>query len=829
MWTKFEQYLVETRYSIRDENGNPLEKTYDEVLDRICGYIEEQEKKIRLGIEVQAIIKALKDKKIITATPFLMNAGNNKTRHKGFFSCYPLGPVPDSTKGIMETVLRMVNIYQSAGGVGVDVSQLRPKGALVDNGQGKSSGPVTFLQMFDAVAGTISQGGKRRGALMVQMDWNHPDIKEFVKCKTNKVALTNMNISVNVFGDFWKNEEIIDLIAQSIWECGDPGLLYIENMMKNSPLTSKDARYVNPCVTGDTLVTTDKGLVPIKELAERFKKGEEFKVLNGNGNYTKPTRVWKTRENTKTVTIEFTDGHKLKTTPDHNLPVATLDEMKEIRRKWSRKEKVDFSQLKKKKAIELTENDYVITENFLQKGILCRVKQVVENKELEDVYNITEPETHLVFYNGILSKNCGEYISEPNTACNLLTVNVSEFDTELWYEEARHYGNLACQLGNLILELDGYPDKQIEYKTRKLRPVGVGITGYHKLLRRCGVKYKDSVEFDKKLQAHLTIGTMEASAKFLKKKPVVKWDPEYTETLVEKAKEYLTFSWLEEQLRTNGGLSNCLTTVQAPTGSISQLLHVMCTGIEPYFAKQVKRKVKDEQQEWVEFILEDEFAEVEEVTPKQQIDVLCAFQEFVHASISKTINLPAETTKEEIKEFIKYTYNKNLKGLTAFRDSSKEGILTAVETKEQEGKRYGVTYKFEGPASLYVTANKINGKLHELFVICSKPGRELKSLTDGLGRAISVGLQSGTPPSKFARTLEHLEGEAVFTNPVLERPSKSICDAISNVIKAEMGEAEHKAKEKEKNRKGLCPYCGEWSVVRDGGCKKCLTCGYTSC
>ena len=664
----FEEYLVDTRFSMRDEEGNPVEKSYDEVLDRVCNYIEEQEKRKRLGIEIKEIIKALRERKIITATPFLMNAGNGKTRHKGFFSCYPLGPVPDSTKGIMETVLRMVNIYQAAGGVGVDVSTLRKKGALVDNGQGRSSGPVTFLQMFDAVAGTISQGGKRRGALMVQMDWNHPDIIEFIKCKANKTALTNMNISVNVFGEFWKNEELINLIAKSIWECGDPGLLYIENMMKNSPLTSKNARYVNPC---------------------------------------------------------------------------------------------------------------------------------------------------------------GEYVSEPNTACNLLTVNVSELDKKFWWEEARYYGKLACQLGNLILDLDGYPDPEIERMTKKLRPVGVGITGYHKLLKRCGVKFAVSKVFAKMLQASFMVGTMEASALLLVKKPVVRWKKDYIEQLVEKAEKYVTFPWLKEKLRTEGGLVNCLTTVQAPTGSISQLLHVMCTGIEPYFAKRIKRRVKDEKEGWVEFTLEDEYAEVEEITPEQQIDILCAFQEFVHASISKTINLPADATVDDIKHFIKYTYNKNLKGLTAFRETSKEGVITAAKQERNEaGKRFGVTYKFEGPTSLYITANKINGKLKELFVICSKPGKELKSLTDGLGRAISVGLQSGTPPRRFARTLEHLEGEAVFTNPAFEKPSKSICDAVSKVIKTE---SEEKQGETRRENKGLCPYCGEWSVVRDGGCKKCTTCGYTSC
>lgn len=673
MWRKFEQYLVETRYSIRDENGNPLEHTYDEILNRIVSYIEERAKEIgwERYLDIAGIKKALKDRKIITATPFLMNAGNEKTRHKGFYSCYPLGPVPDSTVGIMETVLRMVNIYQSAGGVGIDVSSLRPKGALVDNGQGKSSGPVTFLKMFDAVAGTISQGGKRRGALMVQMDWNHPDILEFVRCKRDSSNFNNLNISVNVFGEeFWENKKLIREIAESIWACGDPGLLYIDNMLKYTPLTSKNARYVNPC---------------------------------------------------------------------------------------------------------------------------------------------------------------GEYISEPNTACNLLTVNVSQFAVGNFESEALYYGDLACQLGNLIIELGGFPEELIEKQTKKLRPVGVGITGYHKLLNRLGVSYGESVEIAKRLQANLMIGTMRASAKLSEILPVIKWKKSYCAELMDKAKRYSRYDHVlndvKEFLAAKGGIPNCLTTVQAPTGSISQLVHVLCTGIEPYFDKKIVRRVRDERQDWIEFELEDPDAKVETVSPQQQIDVLCAFQEFVHASISKTINLPAETTKDEIEELIYYTHKKRLKGLTAFRDSCKPSVLKRKnEGTIDLGKRRGVTYKFNGPTSLYVTANKIDGKLHEVFVICSKPGKELKSLTDGLGRVISVGLQSGTPPSRFARTLEGLEGEIVFNNSAFERPSKSICDAISKVIQAET-----ECNTNTETKKGLCPSCGEWSVVRNGGCKSCTSCGYSSC
>jgi ribonucleotide reductase alpha subunit len=172
-WKEFESYLIETRYAVRDpKTGEPVEKSWNDVCNRF-------ERELKSEIECKNLIEdvledlmlAIRNRYVIPATPFLMTFGNPYTRRKGYFSCYPLGYVEDSMEGIYKTCEYLRDVYICGGGAGIDVSKLRPKNSPVDEKQGISSGPVGFLPLFDAVTATTNQGGRRRGALLVQMHW----------------------------------------------------------------------------------------------------------------------------------------------------------------------------------------------------------------------------------------------------------------------------------------------------------------------------------------------------------------------------------------------------------------------------------------------------------------------------------------------------------------------------------------------------------------------------------------------------------------------------------------------------------------------------------
>jgi ribonucleoside-diphosphate reductase alpha chain len=714
-WNRFEDYLIRERYSIRDpESGKPLEKNLSQVIARISK-----------EFKVPGVAKALVEGKIITATPFLMNGGNPYTRRAGYYSCYPLGTVEDSTEAIFEMERDLVTIFQHSGGGGIDVSKIRPKGSIVDNGQGTASGPVSFAKGYSQLSARISQGGKRRGALMIQADWDIADIKEVITFKGECPGVyTGCNVSINVTDEkFWKDEALINLIAEYIWKSGDPGLLFTQKSLANTPVPKK--------------------------------------------------------------------------------------------------------------------------------------------------------------YNPVFSNPCGEYLSTKDTACNLLTISLprclaKEFGDYL--NNVHEAARLAALAGNEILDMGGFPPiDRIRENTLKFRPIGIGFTGLQQAMNHFDISYKEEKEaplFAKATQMALMLGSMQGSldyAKFSKKKGIPleirEWDMDYVNKIHEAAVEFAEndlpkkLSWqkqihnLFETVKKKGGLYNSVTTSQAPTGSISQLLRVACTGVEPYFSMIQNRKVKDVDDSWVDFTLvplefysydEERLDWIDEQTahciePLQQIRILEACQTFNHTAVSKTINLSANTTVGEIKKMLFIARDSNLKGITMFRDSSMAGVLSDSSAKNTAvsrafsdiGERHGSTYKFSGPAPLYVTANRGElGHVREVFLNTTKSGSTIHGMSEALGRVISVALQHDYRLlGKIARTLEDISSDGAWQNMNLGRVY-SIPAALAKVLEhcaVAVDEKIDPAPYIEPSSYSSCPACGKLTLRRNGGCSNCVSCGYTTC
>jgi ribonucleoside-diphosphate reductase alpha chain len=260
--------LLQKRYLRRDDTGRIIE-TPSEMFRRVARCIAKVEG--RYGGDVDKAEKEfynlMASLHFLPNSPTLMNAG---TPIGQLSACFVL-PVEDSIKGIFDALKYMALIHQSGGGTGFSFSKLRPKGDIVRSTHGVASGPVSFMRIFDAAAEVIKQGGRRRGANMGVLDVTHPDIMEFIGCKSGGNALTNFNLSVAVTDDFMRRVEageeyslinprtgqevkrmpartVFDYIVTMAWSTGDPGLLFIDRINETNP-TPHVGRIeaTNPC------------------------------------------------------------------------------------------------------------------------------------------------------------------------------------------------------------------------------------------------------------------------------------------------------------------------------------------------------------------------------------------------------------------------------------------------------------------------------------------------------------------------------------------------------------------------------------------------------
>ena len=261
--------VVERRYLIRGDNGEPVEEPEDMFL-RVAKDIASAETIWGGSPDEWADVfyDAMATLRFLPNSPTLMNAGRDLGQ---LAACFVL-PVEDSLDSIFDTLKLAAKIHQSGGGTGFSFSQLRPQGDIVKTTSGVSSGPVSFLEVYDSATEHIKQGSFRRGANMGILDVTHPDIRRFIDAKRSG-GITNFNLSVSVTTGWMERAEngevydlvnprsgesvatadaaaILDLIVDAAWETGDPGLVFLDRMNRPRTNPTPDLGRIeatNPC------------------------------------------------------------------------------------------------------------------------------------------------------------------------------------------------------------------------------------------------------------------------------------------------------------------------------------------------------------------------------------------------------------------------------------------------------------------------------------------------------------------------------------------------------------------------------------------------------
>lgn len=812
----------ETFESTTDHLTLTVEKTPEELWDRLAGAIASVEAPEKQQEWKERFRYILDDWKLVPGGRIAAGAGASD--ELTLFNCYVIPSPNDSRGGIMNTLTEMTEIMARGGGVGINLSSLRPRRAVVRGVNGSSSGAVSWGGLFSYTTGLIEQGGSRRGALMLMInDW-HPDLMDFITVKQTMGMVTNANLSVCVSNGFMKAvKEDLD------WELVFPD--------------TSDPDY-NDIWDGD-----------LKKWRELGKNVVTYKTI-------KAREIW------------------------HTI----------IESAW-----------------KSAEPGVVFIEYY------------------NDMSNSW-------YFNPIICTNpCGEQGLPAWGVCNLSAVNLSKFYDEAnddvnWDELGRVVRDSVRFLDNVI-DRTPYHFEENETNQKGERRVGLGTMGLAELMIKLRIRYgsPESLEFLDKLYGFMAKEAYLSSSEIAAEKgsfPHFDTEPflqsGFMKNMVEEYPE------VGESIEANG-MRNVTVITQAPTGSTGTMVGTS-TGIEPYFAFEYYRQSRlgfDKQyvpiaQQWKDENpgqeLPDYFVTAMTLSAEDHIRVQAAIQRWVDSSISKTANCPSDFTVEETKRLYELAFDLGCKGVTIYRDGSRDTQVLQTEKKEDASedsaaetseavseasatagdtadtneaaalnnlsgslavtvdketeqvfdKQYksrpqvlrGATYKINTPFGMaYITINDLNGIPGEIFLNVGKAGSDVFAMAEALGRVCSLFLRYGDHGNKVKLLIKHLKGiggsgaigfganrvesiadavakalemhiEATGGNETAASvASVSMTPApVTATIEAEAGDNGARIYSAGPiDSRDLCPSCGGASLMNVEGCKTCSNCGYSRC
>ena len=752
--------VLSKRYLKKDNDGNPIEEPNElffRVAENIAQADKTYDKNAKLDDIIEEFFTMMANLDFLPNSPTLMNAGRPLQQ---LSACFVL-PVEDSMDSIFETLKNTALIHKSGGGTGFSFSRLRPSNDCVKSTNGVSSGPVSFMQVFNAATEAIKQGGTRRGANMGMLRIDHPDVMQFITCKDITTNLTNFNISVAL------TKEFMDAV-----ENDTEYNLY-------SPRTKKVTGTLRAREVFDKIVT------------QAWKNGEPGIVFIDRMNDANPT-------------------------PEIGMIEST--------------------------------------------------------------------------------NPCGEQPLLPYEACNLGSVNLSHFvkDGKVEWKRLEQTVKSAVHFLDNVIDMNNYPIPKIGEITRSNRKIGLGVMGWADMLFQMDLPYNspEAVSLAEKVMSFIENTSHKASEEIASKRGAF---PNFKQSIY----------------KDGNPIRNATTTTIAPTGTIGLIANAS-GGVEPLFALVYKRAncldkaemfiinpyfekaIKDAgiyseelmtkiaQEGTIKHIKEipekirKVFVTAHDILPEDHIRMQAAFQKYVDNAVSKTVNFTHEATKEDVSKAYILSYKLGCKGVTVYRDGSRQDqVLISANTNkdkkeekttpaaEAEVKKARVRPKrvmgstllmHTGCGKMYVTINEDSEGVFEVFTQLGKSGGCTATQSEAIARLISLALRSNVETSKIIEQLKGIrcpsptltEGGAILSCPdaiakALESyiSEKEMPNLFNNEQAANSANPNAEKKTKVKvyqsrgtgNSEGTCPQCPECGEMLEfaEGCVVCKSCGYSKC
>ncbi len=745
------QNLYKKKYFIKDLNSDLIESTPEDVFKRLSSFLATVEgTKAKQKKWATKFYEELFEGRFIPGGRVLAGAGD-LYRLKTLANCFVTKIQRDEIDSIYKAAFECARTYSYGGGIGVDISSLRPKDSIVHNAADSSTGAVSFMELYSLTTGLIGQSG-RRGALMLTIDVKHPDIEHFLKVKKVPNWVTNQIVDQCNWSGRFDNQEL-ETIKKQVMENTQVRFANISVKASDEFMQAVDEQ--REYLQGEYLVYQKKKNNILNNAPQDIdnihysinipsKDISNYALMDSFSTFARMKNWLEQKYNISITKSKFSDKMNRDVYGDISIELNNEEYDLAIRQA----------------------GDFMLYFSSEQTG---EIRRMVKARDIWDQFiegNYKTAEPGLIFWSTmskyspsnyvgkpiICTNPCAEVPLEDGGACNLGSLNLSCFIENGYEANAKiNWDKLAESTAILIRFLDNVVtwnedlnalEKQ-KVAARETRRLGLGIMGIADMLNQLGLGYdsKEGIAIITQAMEFITNAAFQASASLAGEKGA---SPIYSE------EEYMKCPFIEaalsketQSLIRENGIRNIAIMSIAPTGSISNIIKGIQVGgknyigvsggVEPIFALYYTRRTESfkknefykvfhstvqayidkmdlreelEAADKIEDILPDYFLRTaHHIKPDKRVEIQGLIQRYIDHSISSTINLPEDVQPEVISDIYLKAWKKDLKGVTIYRDGSRFPILSTETELTEFQKIKENEFKISVDGDEIITAN----------------------------------------------------------------------------------------------------------------------------